>query len=322
MGSSKRTKFRDPDIAGLVEASGGKREPRDLIIREARKLTAEFRAWSNDRIQPLERIKVLASLRGFRVFPMQAHHDHHRDAVVMRDPSGVGGQIFYNTVRPDTRILFSIAHEIVHGFFPTTGPGIRFREMTADTPPERDELERLCDAGAAELVMPTDEFQPVVGDGWTIRNLAKLMSVFGASYEATLYRLASACPGVALAGLLRYRRTKAEELKLRLLGCGLQKSLFETDLAQEVLTVAMPKYRRQSLHVSASCPKSYMIPWNKSFDLSSCVYRTDPDRIVSRFEVLPVAGVPKGILEAVDAPYQRRDSDPDHQDVLFYWRAA
>lgn len=322
MGLKRTGKYRDPDITALVEAKGGESEPRALVQSEACALLAELREWGAVGLPPFERIAILASLRGYSVEPMQACHDHERDAVVLRKLSGAGGQIFYNEDRPQSRIVFSIAHEITHGFFPVTGSGVRFREMTADAPPETNELERLCDVGAAELVMPTEEFRETAGKDWTIRNIPKLIHTFGASFEATLYRLASAYPGVAVAGLLRYRRTKADELKVKLVNCGQQQSLFGTHLWTESLSVAEPKYRRQSIHLSSDCPKRMLIPWNKSFDRSSRVYHTNRDGVVAGYELLPVTNSPKGVLEAVDAPYQRPDADPDHPDVLFYWRAA
>jgi Zn-dependent peptidase ImmA (M78 family) len=57
--------------------------------------------------------------------------------------------------------------------------------------------------GAAELVMPIDEFLEKAKGQYSLRNLEALASHFGTSLEATAYRLATAHPGFAVAGLLR-----------------------------------------------------------------------------------------------------------------------
>jgi hypothetical protein len=103
-------------------------------------------------------------------------------------------------------VAFSIAHEISHTFFPNSITGARFRNICANESKEANELERLCDLGASELLMPTSAFQAAAGSvGFSLSNVPTLMQFFGSSFEATAFRLASAHPGIAIAGLLRYR---------------------------------------------------------------------------------------------------------------------
>ncbi|MGC2332908.1 MAG: ImmA/IrrE family metallo-endopeptidase, partial [Candidatus Acidiferrales bacterium] len=61
--------------------------------------------------------------------------------------------------RPASRVAFSIAHEISHAFFPNSVTGARFRSICQSNSKKANELERLCDLGASELLMPLDEFQ-------------------------------------------------------------------------------------------------------------------------------------------------------------------
>ena len=82
---------------------------------------------------------------------------HKRDAAVF--PTSSGWRILYNPNRPKARIVFSLAHEIVHTFFPHSATGARFRSISNPDSREANELERLCALGAAELVMPMDEFR-------------------------------------------------------------------------------------------------------------------------------------------------------------------
>ena len=84
-----------------------------------------------------------------------------------------------------TRRLFTIAHEICHTFFYEVVPEIKFFPH----PPDEEE-ERLCNFGAAELLMPSWEvlqlaprFEPSLGA------LYQIAQHFGVSTEATLIRL-------------------------------------------------------------------------------------------------------------------------------------
>jgi hypothetical protein len=247
-------------------------------------------------------------------------HDTRRDAVVLMRDSGVakGGQIFYNPLRSQGRI----AHEIAHSFFPQTSGGARFREMLDESSEETSELESLCHIGAAELLMPEEDFRSSVAGDWSFNRLHSLEREFGASTEATVFRLATANPGQAVAGLARYRHTKADAQRVQKLKTNLQARLFDGNFGDELLSIAPPKYRRQSFHPSLSFPKELFIPWNKSFDESSCVYEAAVGHNASGDEPLPSRTHCMGRLEAMRAPYQGPDADVDHPDILFLWKAA
>jgi Zn-dependent peptidase ImmA (M78 family) len=322
MSPRRHLAHRDPDILAFAAESNNATDPRELVITRARELNERYRAFDAGTSSSLERVIQLASMCGYDVSPMEPQHHSQRDAVVMRSGTGRGGYIFFNPDRPPGRVAFSIAHEISHTFFPATNTGAQFRELISEESDGVSELEMLCHAGAAELLMPIQDFQRVAGNDWTIRNVPRLMQEFGASFEATVFRLATAHQGIAVAGSARFRRTKGDEEKLNRATVDVQGSLFGSSLADEAATVSPPRYRRQSLHRSEHCPKALIIPWNKSFDPTSCLYRTERYEIAHATETLPVGGAPKGKLEAVDAPYQRPGSDPDHPDVLFFWRAA
>ena len=91
-------------------------------------------------------------------------------------------------------------------FFPNSINGARFRNICASESREANELERLCDLGASELLMPLNEFQrAATTTGYSLSSVPALMEIFGSSFEATVFRLASANPGIAVAGLLQHR---------------------------------------------------------------------------------------------------------------------
>lgn len=162
--------------------------------------------------------------------------------------------------------------------------------------------------------MPVDEFLALRGDQVNLSCVPILSQRFGSSYESTVYRLATATPGVAIAGLLRYRHRKDELRKLTL---ARQRDLFLRDAPQPL---PIPKYRRQAFHPSDSCSPQHSIPWNKSFDESSVVYRArDASPFERCREALPNQSGDQGWIEAVIAPYQREGGDTIHPDVLFLW---
>ncbi len=326
MKPKSRTSYRDPDVVELIAAGGGLQDPRSLVINQARKLNALYRQFEGGTSTPLERLKQLASLKGFEVAPMllDGRHDTQREAVViMADTShSKGGQIFYNPLRSPGRVAFSIAHEIAHTFFPSTHGGARFREMLDDEEQEASELERLCHVGAAELLMPLEEFSHEAAPHWSLHRAKDLAAVFGASLEATVFRLATAYPGVAIAGTAFFRHTKGDQAKLDASASSNQSTLF-TALGYSIPPIVQsPKYRRQSLHFSETCPKKLIVPWNKSFDAGSCIYRASDPQSASYVETHPMDPTALGVMEAICAPYQRSSNSSGKQDVLFVWKAA
>ena len=323
MKPKSRTSYRDPDVEALIAAGGGLQDPRSLVINQARRLNALYRQFEGGASTPLERLKQLASLKGFEVAPMllDGRHDTQREAVViMADTShSKGGQIFYNPMRSPGRVAFSVAHEIAHTFFPSTNGGARFREMLDDEGQEASELELLCHVGAAELLMPLEEFSQEATPDWSLHRAEELAALFGASLESTVFRLATAYPGVAIAGSAFFRHTKGDQAKLD--ASANQSILFQS--GDSILPIVQPpKYRRQSLHFSEMCPKKLIIPWNKSFDASSCIYRASDPQLVSSVETHPMDPTALGVMEAVCAPYQRSSNSSGNQDVLFVWKAA
>jgi Zn-dependent peptidase ImmA (M78 family) len=305
--------YRDPDVLSLIRSGREPIDPRVEVIRRARALVAQLQSLGPVP-DPRSRIEILASLAGIKVTAMSGAGvgQGSSEALVYHDVDG-SRRAFYDPTYSEARINFSIAHEIIHAFFPNSSRGARFRSLSAEGSREANELERLCDLGAAELLMPTDEFLSALGGRWGLERVPELCQRFGSSFEATVYRLATTSRSIALAGLVRFRRRKEEE---RLVLAARQQELFATGAEREVPN---PKYRRQSLHVSDACAMRHTIPWNKSFDPSSLVYRA-AHVAQTALEELPNRESALGLLEAVIAPYQRVGSDETHPDVLFLWR--
>jgi len=308
-------KYSDPDVIALIKATGALVDPRSSVIHQARTLTAKLRHFDSIPESPIDRMVLLASLKGITVEPMDLEHQRNekRDALLL--PTASGRIIVYNPKRPPGRVAFSIGHEITHTFFPNSISGSRFRNVCHSTSREANELERLCDLGGSELLMPLDDFQAAAEGNYSLSQAGRLATVFGSSFEATVFRLATAHPGFAVAGLLRYRRRKNEERRIQ--AQNLQRPLFKRPLGKMDTT---PRYRRQSCYLSESCGDEFTIRWNKSFDPSSVVYEAArDDGVHTSFEDLPNSADVAGRLEAIRDPFQREEAHPEFGDILFLW---
>jgi Zn-dependent peptidase ImmA (M78 family) len=308
-------RYSDPDVLSLIYSGSGLLDPRVEVIRRAGDLNEQLRSFPAIK-DPRTRIEILASLAGVKVLPMSNSPApaQNREALLFRNAGG-NTHAFYDPTLSAGRANFSIAHEIVHTFFPNSVYGARFRSLHIDDSREATELERLCHLGASELLMPHEEFLEERGEEFGLKDIPHLAERFGSSYEATVYRIATTHPSLAVAGRLKYRLRMSEERQMQ---DEKQKQLFSaSDLVAEKPS---GKYRRQSLHSSTVCRSSHWIPWNKSFDETSCVYRAATTQDVVRgIESLPNQAAESGSIECVQAPYQYPSSDPDFPDVLFLW---
>lgn len=309
-------RYTDPDVISLIRATGSLVDPRSSVLNQARNLLAKLDLFDDVPVQPIERLTILASIMGITVEPMDIERQRmeKRDAILLTTQSK--RVILYNPNRPTSRVAFSIAHEISHAFFPNSFTGARFRSICQSNSKEANELERLCDLGASELLMPIVDFQRAVAGDFSLQNVDKLCLTFGGSFEATVFRLATAHPEIAISGLLRYRVTVKEQRRAAKIE---QELLFGPD-ADDTDRIEHPKYRRQSIHLSDRCGDELTVRWNKSFDEASCVYRAGlTGGIHLGMESLPNESGITGTLQAVRAPYQREEAHPEFPDVLFFW---
>ncbi len=312
-------RYSDPDIISLIRQSGGLIDPRWKIVNMARALIEESRTFSGLPNDPLERLKIIASLKGIKIKPMAMDQvrQERRDAALY--PTDSGWIVLYNPACLKSRIVFTIGHEIIHTFFPNSRNGARFRSMTSPGSRESNELELLCHLGASELVMPIDEFQRQANSRFGLASIERLSSYFGTSFEATVYRLATAHPGLAIAGMLQYRFTREEDRRRAKVSN--QRLLFTNEVTMQP-QAAERKYRRQSVHLSAACAEAeaaYTIRFNKSFDPSSIVYKTRESGIQSGIESLPNFSDAIGRIEAMRCPYQSETAHEEFGDVFFFW---
>jgi len=96
-------------------------------------------------------------------------------------------KIEYNPYQRDTRINFSIAHEIGHTLFPDCEDQIHNREPLKNT--DSWELEFLCDIAASEILLPYADFTIEANSvSPNIDNLLKISNKYKASVESVFLR--------------------------------------------------------------------------------------------------------------------------------------
>jgi IrrE N-terminal-like domain len=144
-------------------------------------LSAIEKGWNGPPFNTFE----LANILGFTVIPCE----EIRDARLVPLPNN-RYQIEYNPNQSQARIRFSIAHEIMHTFFPDCRERVRNRTTQVHMVGTDWQLEMLCNVGAAELLMPMGSF-PQIGEAeFSIDTLLRLRERFQVSTEAILLRCA------------------------------------------------------------------------------------------------------------------------------------
>jgi hypothetical protein len=128
-------RYSDPDVLSLIKATGSLVDPRSSVLTQARKRLQTLHKFHDVPKDPIERLTILASLCGIGevvAMNIEQRRGEKRDAVLVPNVSG-GRSIIYNPAVPRSRLAFSIAHEIIHTFFPNSINGARFRNTRSDT---------------------------------------------------------------------------------------------------------------------------------------------------------------------------------------------
>src|SRR5581483_11907561 len=106
-------------------------------------------------------------------------------------PDGKELRIEFNPTRPRGRVRFSVAHVLVHTFFPDAADAIRYRSVAepqhrAARREDDWQLELLCNIAAAELLMPLGTFESLADEPPDINHLMRLRKQYDVSTEALL----------------------------------------------------------------------------------------------------------------------------------------
>ncbi len=170
-----------PGIRVLLREDGTTSNPIEATRRRARQLVdhALKVGWEG----PPFDMELLASLSDLRV-------DYVDTLGPGRDASCIPGAILLSRRSPEKRMRYSIAHEIVHQFVPDADDAETLGRLSpSEQSKAREEVELLCQIGAAELLMPGQSFAPALGSETpTFSAVESLAERFDVSIEAAARR--------------------------------------------------------------------------------------------------------------------------------------
>jgi hypothetical protein len=277
--------WRHPSVLALIADEGRQDDPVAIIRKRARALVAEARefGWSGPPFDP----HVLASFRGIRLSPDRLAPGH--DAfIIPRD--GRKLEIVFDIARPATRQNFSICHEISHTLFPDGYEMIRNRYERRDKFDPDQEVEHLCDVGAAEILLPEGEFRADVDRyGFGLASVVPLRERYAASREAVIRRMIQLDGARSAAIFLEYRLKPSER------GAERQLTLLGDDYKPQ------PKLRIAYAVVSDAF--GVFLPRHKSVPETSCVYRAVLTGLLETgVEAWGIPGLPSCKVEAMAMP--------------------
>jgi hypothetical protein len=143
-----RQKWTNPSVIEFAKD----RDPVEAITNAARDVVVRAidQGWVGPPFDPL----VLADMLKLEVVPRA---DVPEARTVPMGRSSV--YIEFNPNRPQSRVRFSIAHEIAHTLFPDCAKTMRHRLAQRDANGDEWQLEALCNIAAAEFLMPMGSLQ-------------------------------------------------------------------------------------------------------------------------------------------------------------------
>jgi hypothetical protein len=196
----------------------------------------------------------------------------------------------YNPERADSRRNFSVCHEIAHTFFSDCYESVSQRKSRHVKYDPNGELEQLCQAGAAELLMPGEDFaadlQQVAFSMCSVRFFAQR---YAASREAVLRRMVQLGNRPAAVVFFSRRLSPKERENSK------TKPLFAD------FDGPAPKMRILYAVPSPSFP--VFLPTDKSVPDGSCVYSANQiDEVVGQKETWEVVGFGNWRVEAMALP--------------------
>lgn len=167
---------------------------------------------------------------------------------------------------------------------------IRYREQDRDRFDPNHELEQLCDTGAAEFLLPADDFaSDLSAFGCTLHAVSTLRERYQASREAVVRRMVQLDPGEIAVVFLEYRLKPAEKAAIR-----------------QLSFVGMGQAPQPKLRIAYAVPPerfTVFLPPHKSIPDDSCVYQAlESGEVESAEENWGVSGLPSCRVQAMSMP--------------------
>jgi len=278
-----RRAWRHRSVLALMQAHKSE-DPEAIIRSKARDLVRRARAdgWAGPPFDPL----ILASLLGIRC---RASTELFTAEAQLSPQPGQQLLLEFNPERPDGRRNYSICHEIVHTFFDDCYELVHQRKsQRAEYDPD-EEVERLCQIGAAELLMPLEEFgRDLKTVEFSLQSMNELVSRYAASREAVVRRMVylSEAPCAAVFFSRRWSPRESENVA----------STGSTGRAT-------PPKKMRILYYACSSTFPVYLPAHKSVPDSSCVATaTVIDVVKTAQESWEIGGFGEWTIEAARLP--------------------
>lgn len=215
------------------------------------------------------------------------------DALIVRR-----GERFHILAHKDVahpgRLNFTLAHELVHTFFEGAEVQIHLRardRRAYERTPEGPLLERLCDLGASEMLMPSPHFDEAAGElGFVAATAPRLAERYETSLEATALRLVRwNAPATCAFGFFEYAlRPSARD------GSG-----------DGTTDAEVARYRVRRVFRSTAFP--FLFPEGKSVPRESVIYRASLGRGTLEERETFALGAQRATLRVSAFPLHRGD---------------
>ena len=186
---------------------------RRQVVEYARDLEARARAAFPDYRPPPYDPRRYAEVEGIPVFEEDDEADWDAMLVPFRGHAGIW---LNSRITNRQRRAFSVGHELAHCWFQHALETAQLRAQDREKyyrTPEAMQLERLCDLGAAELLMPAPAFQAAVEkQGFRAETVRILSDTFDVSLQACAVRMVELRKGAPCAvGFFDWKRQGNEE---------------------------------------------------------------------------------------------------------------
>lgn len=292
-----RKKYQHELVLNLIRSAGGSTDPEILVRAQAtgavNKALTTFKSWSPPPFDP----KLLAQVCGIEVEGTLLLPSI--DAMLVCRKNKV--KILYNTAATSSRRQnFSIAHEIAHTFFPGFESSKYMRQHAgAFDFDSANELENLCDQGAAEMLLPTEYFRQSLSQiPFGIEAVDPLRHLYSASRDAVAFKMVQS--GIRRCAAVFFEECLKPSEKARIKSLENQFRIWPGDANE--LDSLRPKYRVSTRMMSKDF--GVFIPKHKSVDRRSFVYRAaEQGTVVRGYERMPFGtGETLFYVEAIPAP--------------------
>lgn len=287
-----RRKWHHKSVRALIRSGGGG-DPIKIIRAKCKAIveSAKRQGWKGPPYNPLE----LASLRGIKSRQANGVFSNEAQLTPME-----GRQLLleFNPDRAPVRKNYSISHELVHTVFEDCYEMVHHRKSDPRAFDPEQEVEHLCQVGAAEILMPEADFRDDLEEvGLSLEAVPMLCGRYQASREAVARRMLTLTNEVAALVFLSRRFKPAEK-------------------NAEYFNGFEPQEKLRILYVVQTPDFPVFLPTHKSVPQNSCAYQASaPDEIAEKREAWEIPGFGRWVVQAMALPIPDA-TDADSPSVM------